>query len=31
MRPEGMHFLVKFKVGNKIAAFNELNKVDASI
>jgi hypothetical protein len=31
MRPEGMHFLVKFKVGNRIATLDELNKVDASI
>jgi hypothetical protein len=31
MRPEGMHFLVKFKVGNRIATFDELNKVNASI
>jgi hypothetical protein len=31
MRPEGMHFLVKFKVGNRIATFDELNKVYASI
>jgi len=30
-RPEGMHFLVKFKVGNRIATLKELNEVDGSI
>jgi hypothetical protein len=30
-RPEGMHFLVKFKVGNRIATLKEVNEVDGSI